>query len=210
MDFARKCGKLISLIGFCSVAFFLALLVLRTGVSAESVQKDKNATRITADKVVYTHDNNQISFTENVYVRTQDFEMECDRLVVYLRETEASEPELKGAGEEKSESGEDKKQQGGNKQSMDINKNVHKVVATENVYISMDNRSAKSDKAVYWRGKSILTLTGKVELQEGPNRIQAETVRLYLDENKSEIVGGNQGQVEALIFPSSNSSEMQQ
>ncbi|GEM_PF-4967930 len=193
---------------FCIIAFLVSSQGLNAGNSTLfSKGNQGNATRITARKMVYTHKNNQINFVDNVIVDTKDFRMKCENLVVYLNQAAVSDSKLK-TGQEKKEGS--RRAGGVNQQSMDIQQSLDKVVAKKNVQIRMENRSAESSKAVYLRQKNLLVLTEDVLLKEGPNRIRADTVRLYLDENKSEIVSGKQNQVEALIFPSSNSSETRQ
>lgn len=190
---------------FCMLAILGASSGLSARNATDSPKKGQgNATRITAGKMVYKHKDNQINFIDNVIVDTKDFRMKCEDLVVYLNKAAVSKSKLGSGQVEEGETGEG---EGQDQQSMDIQQSLDKVVATKNVRITMENRAAQSARAVYLRGKNLLTLSGDVVLIEGPNRIRAETVRLYLDENKSEIVSGKQNQVEALIFPSSNSSE---
>ena len=193
---------------FCIIAILVSFKCLIAGNATDfSKGNQGNATRITARKMVYTHKNNQINFVDNVIVDTKDFRMKCENLVVYLNQEAVSDSKLK-TGQEKKEG--DGFSGDANQQSMDIQQSLDKVVAKKNVQIRMENRSAQSAKAVYLRQKNLLVLTEDVVLKEGPNRIRADTVRLYLDENKSEIVSGKQNQVEALIFPSANSSETRQ
>ncbi len=202
MQFIYKHVNILSFVLFLLVVFIF--LPQQELVARKSRNIDENnATRITSRKMVYTHQNNQISFEDNVRVKTGDFRMQCDDLVVYLQNMQDSQSGLESTAGERS-----RQEEEANQQSMDIDKNLDKVVAKNNVHIKMDNRSAQSDKAVYLRKEDILILTGNVLLKEGQNRIRSGKVRLYLEENKSEIVSGKGGRVEALIFPSSNSSQI--
>lgn len=180
---------------------FSALLVVLTwtpcilSVDIQDAQNgtQTNATKITARKVIYSHRNNKINFIDNVDVRTKDFQLACQRLVAYLKDTESG-----GSGDKKNRE---------ETPSMDIEQSLNKTVAHKNVHIKMDQRSAKCPQAIYLHKQDLLTLKKGVTLKEDSNIIRAETVRIYLDENRMEILSSKKEQVQALIFSNSNASQ---
>ena len=83
-----------------------------------------------------------------------------------------------------------------------------RLLAEEDVRIKMQDRTATSKKAVYQRQGEILVLEGEVEIQEGPNQIQGQKVTIYLQEERSEVFSGQEGErVRAVFFPSQEEDE---
>lgn len=146
---------------------------------------DLNATRITADKMTYMQNKNKVAFSGNVYVNRQSFQLWCDNLLVYLS-SKKNIPSISDASS-----------------TIKGQTNFEKIVAKKNVRIKTEGRTAVCSKAIYETDPRVLILEGNVVLREGPNKIAGETVKLYLDQNKSEVIGGKQGQVKALFYPSS-------
>ncbi len=150
-----------------------------------STSNNLNATRITADKMSYIHNKNQVAFSGDVYVNRQAFQLWCDDLLVYLSSRKNSLSTSDASGTIKDQT------------------NFEKIVAKKNVRIKMEGRTAESSRATYETDPRVLILEGDVVLREGPNKVAGEIVKLYLDQNKSEIIGGKQEQIEALFYPSS-------
>jgi len=148
-----------------------------------------NATEITATSVRYSHQTTTVVFTGDVQVVRSDFQLWCNRLTVHLRRQAARSLDS------------DDRQDGGS-MGQDLSQQFEKIVAEGEVRITMGDREATGQRAVYEAASNTLTLQGNVILQEGQNRIQGQKVTFSIDENTTEIAGGEQEQVKALFFPS--------
>lgn len=161
------------------------LLVGSGGLRAEDENaSSKRATRITADKVMYSRQDNTVRFEGNVYASRDTFEIWCNEMTVYVKK--------EGAAAERNEG----------QPPLQSEQNFERIVAEGDVRLQMEGRSAESREAIYESGPEILTLTGDVHLQEERNTIEGHKVKLYLNEDRSEIMSGEKGQVEAVFFSS--------
>ncbi len=135
--------------------------------------------KITSDTMTYSQKGDQVVFSGSVHVIRQDIEMWSDTLTVLL----------------------EKKQGGGNSTQglMDQQGSIRKIVAQGNVRLKADKgRSGTCQKATYDARDELLTLEGDPVLMEGANKIQGEVIKLYMRENRSEVLGGKQ-RVEAIF-----------
>jgi lipopolysaccharide export system protein LptA len=135
--------------------------------------------KITSDNMRYTQKGDQVVFSGSVHVIRENIEMWSDTLTVLL--------EKKQGGESAGATPAD--QQG----------SIRKIVAQGNVRLKSDrDRSGTCAKATYDAKSELLTLEGEPVLMEGANKIQGEVIKLYLKENRSEVLGGKQ-RVEAIF-----------
>ncbi|GAB6113445.1 LptA/OstA family protein [Desulfomicrobium salsuginis] len=144
--------------------------------------------KITSDTMTYTQKGDQVLFSGSVHVIRQDVEMWSDTLTVFL----------------------DKKQGGGNstQTAMDQQSSIKKIVSQGNVRLKADKgRSGTCAKATYETATEILTLEGDPVLMEGANKIQGEVIKLYMRENRSEVLGGKQ-RVEAIFNTPADTKEL--
>lgn len=134
--------------------------------------------KITSDSMQYTQKEDQVVFSGAVHVIRQDIELWSETLTVYL----------------------DRKQTSGKSEnSIDEQGSIKKIVALGNVRIKADKgRSGTCGRAVYDAAQDLLTLENNPVLMEGPNKIQGDVIKLYIKENRSEVVGGKQ-RVEAIF-----------
>ena len=87
---------------------------------------------------------------------------------------------------------------------MDQQSSIKRIVAQGNVRIKADrDRSGTCGKATYEAKSDLLTLEGDPVLREGPNTIQGEVIKLYIEENRSEVIGGKK-RVEAIFITPDN------
>lgn len=134
--------------------------------------------KITSDIMTYTQAGDQVVFKGSVYVIRQDIELWSDVLTVLLEKKESSNATQSVAGDQGS---------------------IKKIIAQGNVRIKADNgRSGTSGKATYEADKDLLTMEDNPVLMEGANKIQGEVIKLFIKENRSEVLGGK-GRVEAIF-----------
>jgi len=75
------------------------------------------------------------------------------------------------------------------------------VVAEGKVRIDKGARRATGGRAVFDNGARTVTLSEDARLHDGPNEVAGEKVVVYLDEQRSVVVGG-QERVRAILYPS--------
>jgi lipopolysaccharide export system protein LptA len=135
--------------------------------------------KITSDNMRYSQKGDQVVFSGSVYVIRENIEMWSDTLTVLLDKNQGGE----SAGAT----------------PMDQQGSIRKIIAQGNVRLKSDrDRSGSCEKATYDAKTELLTLEGDPVLMEGSNKIQGEVIKLYLKENRSEVIGGKQ-RVEAIF-----------
>ena len=135
--------------------------------------------KITSDNMRYSQKGDQVVFSGTVHVIRENIEMWSDTLTVLLEKEQGKE----SAGAT----------------PMDQQGSIRKIIAQGNVRLKSDNnRSGSCAKATYDAKSELLTLEGDPVLMEGANKIQGEVIKLYLKENRSEVLGGKQ-RVEAIF-----------
>jgi lipopolysaccharide export system protein LptA len=75
------------------------------------------------------------------------------------------------------------------------------IIAEGKVQIDKGERRATGGKAVFDNAARTVTLSDQARLQDGPNEVAGERVVVYLDEQRSVVVGG-QDRVRAVLYPS--------
>lgn len=135
--------------------------------------------KITSDTMTYTQKGDQVVFKGSVYVIRQDIELWADTLTVFLEKKESSKNATQSVVDEQG--------------------SIKKIIAQGNVRIKADKgRTGTCGKATYEADKDLLTMEIDPILMEGANKIQGEVIKLYIKENRSEVLGGK-GRVEAIF-----------
>ncbi|MFH0823030.1 MAG: LptA/OstA family protein [Pseudomonadota bacterium] len=131
-------------------------------------------------------------FDGDVKVRQGDLVLSCDRLaILYDEEKAASADKVKG------------KSLPAGLQSVS---GIKSIAASGNVKMVQGERMATAGKALYDNVERTITLTeGPPRLWQGPDVLVANTIIVYLDENRSELKGntgtpGNEG-IRMIINP---------
>lgn len=135
--------------------------------------------KITSDTMTYTQKGDQVVFKGSVYVIRQDIELWSNTLTVLLEKKEGADNATQGVVDEQG--------------------SIKKIIAQGNVRIKADKgRTGTCGKATYEADKDLLTMEDNPVLMEGANKIQGEVIKLYIKENRSEVLGGK-GRVEAIF-----------
>lgn len=157
--------------------FLLVLLLLLCGAPLWAA--DSVPVKITADKMQYSQKADEVVFSGNVYVLRQDMELWSDTLTVLL---EKQQTEAKKAS------------------AIDQQGSIKKIIAKGNVRMTAaNNRSGTCGLATYDARTETLILENNPILREGQNTIQGEVIKLYIKENRSEVLGGKK-RVEAIFI----------
>ena len=159
----------------------LLISMLLPGFASAQDEKLAGKTEIRSQKMTYSHKKGKVEFSGDVHVLRPDMQIWSQKLTIYFAEdAEAQKGQTvsRGFGQGK----------------------VQKIVAEDKVRIEQEERIGECEIAVYDVGKEVLRLEGSPVLKEGKNKISGKVIKLYLKENRSEIIGGQKGQVEALFF----------
>ncbi len=140
--------------------------------------------KITSDTMTYSQKGDQVVFKGSVYVIRQDIELWSDVLTVLLEKKEGPKNATQSVVDEQG--------------------SIKKIIAQGNVRIKADKgRTGTCGKATYEAGKDLLIMEDDPMLMEGSNKIQGEIIKLYIKENRSEVLGGK-GRVEAIFNTKGN------
>lgn len=165
--------------------FLIVLLIFFCSTPLQAEQSIP--VKITADKMQYSQKADEVVFSGNVHVLRQDMELWSDMLTVLLEKQQA---------EAKKTSAID--QQG----------SIKKIIAKDNVRITAtNNRSGSCGLATYDARTETLVLEHNPILREGQNTIQGELIKLYIKENRSEVLGGKK-RVEAIFVTPDRNPKM--
>lgn len=84
---------------------------------------------------------------------------------------------------------------------------VDKIVAVGNVRILQTNRVGTGGHAVYESKPGKITLTEHPRVSQDTDTVTGKVIIYYLDEERSEVQGGDNARVEAVIHPKSGSKK---
>lgn len=136
----------------------------------------------------------EATFEGNVKVRQADMTLTCDRLVIDYDE------ENTGENREKSIQKLPKGIQTAGK--------IKSITASGNVKFVQGERMAVAGKAVYENAKRTITLSqGAPKLWQSSDVVVADTIIIYLDENRTELLGNDEAGIKATINPGKQKRE---
>lgn len=78
---------------------------------------------------------------------------------------------------------------------------ISKIIARGNVRLDRAGKVATGDKAIYYEGERKFLLTGNAKAWEDQNVVAGSRMEIYLDEDKSVVLGDGSEQVEVTIYP---------
>ncbi len=85
--------------------------------------------------------------------------------------------------------------------------NIKSITATGNVKITQNERMATAGKALYDNINRTITLTESPRIYQGRDAGIADKIIMYLDENRSEFLGGDSSPIKFTIKPSEQKKE---
>ncbi len=165
---------------FTICAVFFSWTVLAQDDPLKKNNKD-NKIHITANKLITDNKAMYADFIGNVKAVQDTAVIISDQLRIYYQK-----------------SSDDTKNDGLDKES------IKKVVASGNVTIKMDDKIAKSEKAVYITETETLILTGSgSKIQSDKNIVSGDKITLYRLEDRMTVESSADKRVEAIVFPGS-------
>ena len=129
---------------------------------------DESPIYIEADHMASTEKNNAVLFTGDVDAKQGDLRIRSDKMTVYYT---------------------DNKDQGGEKPAS-ATQQVEKLICDGNVEITRDDWLGTSDKMTYLSEQRQVILTGNAKAWQDQNMVGGEKIIYYMDEGRSEVVGG--------------------
>ncbi len=158
-----------------------ALVLLASGplvVELAAAQPSGTApTKITSEKMTYNPSGNAVTFEGKVHVNRPDFDLWAGRITVFFTPDAAT----------------------GNQGALDSGK-IDKITASGSVRLEREGRVGLCQSATYLVREGLFKMEGNPILKDGPNIIKGEVIKLYLKDNRSEVLGGKNKRVEALFF----------
>lgn len=162
----------------------LCALAWAMPITVQAAEETLVPTKVTADRLTYSQEGNRAVFEGNVHVVRQDMELWADRIEIDLRPNTdgkgAGAPDMAFATSEGAS-------------------RIKSIVATGNVRMRRGQSEGRCRKATYLAEKGMIILEGDPVLKEGDNTLQGKEIRVYLDQNRSEVIGNSKRPVE-MIF----------
>ncbi len=148
-------------------------------------------TKINADTMDYIADEDMIIFTGDVFIEREEFDLWADIVTIYLKSDEAE------LSEEATQNNEEN-----NEASVPLSGlqdgDIDRIVAENNVRFQYNTNTGSAERAIYEADLALLTMQVNPILKDGDNTITGEEIRYYLNENRSEVIGGT-SRVEAIF-----------
>jgi len=168
-------------------ALILLLLLMFFGPRAEASEEQDASTRITSERLRYSHHDNRIEFIGTVRVDRPGFEMRSERLLVYLQTVRRDESAVSnGSGEPG--------------QEPNSRVEVKKMIAQGKVYLKHGGRVGRSDTATYWVDREVLRLEGNAVVEEGPTKLKGHMITLHVQDEELDVEGRSERRVEGMFF----------
>lgn len=183
-----------------SVALMIFLVMCTAGVGQIEQrnlgQNSEEPLDITSKKFIARNipDGLEATFEGNVKVRQGEMTLTCDKLTIDYDEEKAGD----------SRENRSKKLPRG----LETAGTIKSITASGNVKFVQGDRMAVAGKAMYDNSKRTITLTkGPPRLWQGPDVVVADTIIIYLDENRTELLGGDEAGIKATINPGKQKKE---
>lgn len=134
---------------------------------------DQVPIKISSTKMTFSEGKKEVTFSGNVKVTRLDITLTSDSLTAFLRQ--------------------------GSDSLSDAKNKIKKIEANGNVDVIMKNRKGSCDKLTFLVDDSIILMHGDAKLEDGKNVVQGNTIKFYLKDERSEVIGGSKP-VEAIFF----------
>jgi len=163
------------------------LLLLLPGSGTQASEEQDAPTRITSERLRYSHYDNRIEFIGTVRVDRPGFEMRSERLLVFLQTVRRDESGVANGSEEPGH-------------ELDSRVEVEKMIAQGNVYLKHGGRVGRSETATYWVDLEVLRLEGNAVVEEGPTKLEGSVITLNVQDKKLDVQGRSERRVEGMFF----------
>jgi len=149
-----------------SVSGILLFFILCSFQAVVGVEKKEPPVGVEADQMSSTEESNTVLFLGNVDAKQGDLRILSDEMTVYYHDV---------ATEDENASTEQK---------------IEKLVCVGNVELSSAEWLGTSDQMVFYSDNRKVFLIGNAKAWQGDNMVSGEKIVYYIDEGRSEVVGG--------------------
>ncbi len=182
------------------LTFFLSLMLISpNAVAIPSLDNNNLPIKINSDNMTYNMEKNTVEFSGKVVVTRGDFILNSDKMQIFLKRDKdnlESERNTNNSNESIPLTGAVETSKA---TPIQDTSNIDKINAVGNVTFFYGNQSGSSQSATYLAAKNLLTLIGNPIVKDGENTIQGNTIRYYVNERRSEVIGGQGKRVEAIF-----------
>lgn len=174
------------------VILLLCILAWAMPNAVRAAEETLVPTKVTADRLTYSQEGNRAVFEGNVHVVRQDMELWADRIEIDLRPNaggkNAGGPDMAFATTEGAS-------------------RIKRIVALGNVRMRRGQSEGRCRKATYLAEENMIILEGDPVLTEGKNTLQGKEIRVYIDQNRSEVIGNSRRPVEMIFVTPEKGTE---
>ncbi len=149
-----------------SVFSFLLLSFLFLPGPAPGAENKEPPVYVEADEMSSTEEKNTVLFVGNVDARQGDLRILSDEMTVHYHDE---------AADDKNASTQQK---------------IEKLVCVGNVELSTEEWLGTADEMIYYSGNRKVYLIGDAKAWQDDNMVSGEKIVYYIDEGRSEVVGG--------------------
>lgn len=182
----------------CAVLITLLFLLL-SGPVAEASEEQDVPTRITSERLRYSHHDLQIEFIGTVRVNRPGFEMRSERLLVFL-ETAPAAPAMRRNEHDIADGSGEQAQEAEAAEALGSQVEIEKMIAQGQVTLQYGGRVGRGETATYWVDLEVLRLEGNAVVEEGSTRLEGNMITLNVQDKELDVRGSSEGRVEGLFF----------
>ncbi len=181
-----------------AAALLLLLAPAATAAYGANPQDEKVPVKVTADSMVYDMNGDIVHILGNVKVVRGDFTMTSKKIDLFLTKNEVKQAKetdmpLTGASTAGASSASYLPTESIS------NSNIERIEATDDVKFKLEEQTGSSDRATYIADQNLLILRGHAVVRDGKDFINADEIRYYIAEKRSEALGSKNKRVEAVF-----------
>lgn len=137
------------------------------------IDPSRTPVKITSDRMIYDEDGKTVSFVGNVVAEHGNLTLWAKKLSAYLASSS------------------------GKQFSAD---SIERIVAEGAVRAKRGKAEGTCGKLTYFVGEQLLKMEQSPKLQDGPNSLTGDVINFYIQQNRSEVVGGKGQRVKAVFM----------
>lgn len=137
------------------------------------IDPSRTPVKISSDRMIYDENGKNVSFVGNVVAEHGNLTLWANKLSAYLASSS------------------------GKQFSAD---SIERIVAEGSVRAKRGKAEGTCGKLTYFVGEQLLKMEQGPKLQDGPNSLTGEVINFYIQQNRSEVVGGKGQRVKAVFM----------
>jgi lipopolysaccharide export system protein LptA len=159
----------------------IAVIILYVLAPFGSVRAAEAPIHVEANKMTSTEKSNSVVFSGDVDAKQGDVRIRADEMTVFYHDIESSD----GKGKEKD------KKKAAQPAEKKTTQQVEKLICIGNVEVTRGEWLGTGKKMVYLSKERQVILTDNAKAWQGQNMVSGDKIIYYLDEGRSEVVGGS-------------------